>query len=327
MLGLTASSKMVSQAYVFVMVAGASPLFPPRCSTAEQARAELLDVVARSPRLYGFEQTRWTLVALRASCVWLVALSLGGVHTVLRRLAIHWKRGRSAVRSPDPAYHPKRDDIAKCVHQAQATPEQVVTLYLDEVTIQRQPSVSYDYDEAGDEQPRAKRSWSADTQTRIVATLEHTTGRVVFQRARVTTSALVGFFQKLCTAYPHATRINVVLDNWPVHYHPDVLVALEKQHTVWPLRCPGNWPTAPSAAAVRKWGQLQLPIQFVPLPTYASWLNPIEKLWRKLRQDLTHHHPFADDLPQLRDELDRFLSQFALGSPELLRYVGLGLPH
>jgi hypothetical protein len=258
--------------------------------------------------------------------MWLASLSLAGVHTVVARLGIHWKRGRCAVRSPDPAYHPKRDDIARCVHHAQASPAEVVTVYLDEVTIERQPSVSYDYVEAGDEQPRAKRSWCANTETRIIATLEHTTGRVVFQRGRVTTSALVGFFQKVCNAYPQAARINVVLDNWPVHYHPDVLVALQKQHTAWPLRCPGHWPSRPTAAAERKWAHLNLPIQLIPLPTYASWLNPIEKLWRKLRQELTHHHPYADNLPQLRDELDRFLNQFAHGSPQLLRYVGLALP-
>ena len=75
-----------------------------------------------------------------------------------------------------------------------------------------------------------------------------------------------------------------------------------------------------------KWGQLQLPIQIVPLPTYASWCNPIEKLWRKVRQELTHLHSWADDLERLRAEIDRFLSQFATGSDTLLRYVGLGIP-
>ncbi|MBL1378410.1 transposase [Zobellella iuensis] len=58
-----------------------------------------------------------------------------------------------------------------------------------------------------------------------------------------------------------------------------------------------------------------MPIQIVPLPTYASWLNPIEKLWRKLRQELTHPHPWG-----------RFLEQFASDSVELLRYVGLWIP-
>jgi hypothetical protein len=115
------------------------------------------------------------------------------VHGVLRRLGIHWKRGRNAVRSPDPNYHPKRDDIATVVAQAQTAPERVVTLYLDEVTIERQPSVSQDYVAAGRAQPRANRSWSSNAETRILATLDHCTGQVVFQRGRVTTAALVRF--------------------------------------------------------------------------------------------------------------------------------------
>ena len=137
---------------------------------------------------------------------------------------------------------------------------------------------------------------------------------------------LVAFYQALCRAYPDAERIYVIQDNWPVHTHPDLLVALEPQETRWPWYRPPNWPTEPSASAIRRWGELKLPIQIVPLPTYASWCNPIEKLWRKLRQDVTHLHRWADDLETLRTEIDRFLDQFAHGSLELLRYVGLEIP-
>ena len=104
---------------------------------------------------------------------------------------------------------------------------------------------------------------------------------------------------------------------------PDLLIALESQSTPFALKVPPNWPTKPSGAALRKWGALHLPIQLVLLPTYASWLNPIEKLWRYLKQEVVHLHPFANDLAKLRSELDRFLDRFALGSNLLLRYVGL----
>src|SRR5262245_2216982 len=83
------------------------------------------------------------------------------------------------------------------------------------------------------------------------------------------------------------------------------------------------WPTEPRAAARRKWGELHLPIQLVPLPTYASWLNPIEKLWRKLKQDVLHLHRLADDLPARKARVLAFLARFSDGSLDLLRYVGL----
>jgi hypothetical protein len=59
------------------------------------------------------------------------------------------------------------------------------------------------------------------------------------------------------------------------------------------------------------------------LPTYASRLNPIEKLWRWLKQQVLHLHPLADNLAHLRDQVCEFLNQFAVDSDVLLRYVGL----
>jgi DDE superfamily endonuclease len=64
----------------------------------------------------------------------------------------------------------------------------------------------------------------------------------------------------------------------------------------------------------------------VVLPTYASWCNPIEKLWRWLYEDVLDLHRHADDLPTLRALVAAFLQQFAHGSADLLRYVGLSIP-
>jgi hypothetical protein len=49
----------------------------------------------------------------------------------------------------------------------------------------------------------------------------------------------------------------------------------------------------------------------------------MEKLWRTLRQEVTHLHRWAGAVPRLREEVERFLDQFATGSTDLLRYVGL----
>lgn len=156
--------------------------------------------------------------------------------------------------------------------------------------------------------------------------LDAGTGRVHYRQASaIGVGQLVALYQDLRRAYPAARRLYVVQDNWPVHYHPDVLVALEPQRLLrrWPPKRPPTWPDAPSAQAQRRWGQLHLPIQLVPLPTYASWCNPIEKLWRWLKQDVLHLHRLADRLEDLRALVRAFLDQFAPGSPALLRYVGL----
>lgn len=270
-------------------------------------------------------RTRWTLATLQLACSWLRDLSLPGVHRVLERLQVVWKRARAAVHSPDPHYAAKRAELERLRALALAQPTQTVLVYLDEVTIARHPTVATAFAARGRDQARAQRSHAADTLTRVVASMQHGTGQVVFRRASsIRLETLVQFYQDLRRTYPTAERIYVVQDNWPVHTHPDVLVALEPQTSPFAFHRPGHWPTTPSPAAVRRWSRLHLPIQIVPLPTYASWCNPIEKLWRKLRQDVTHLHRWADDLPGLRTAIDQFLELFAEGSAILLRYVGLG---
>jgi transposase len=64
-------------------------------------------------------------------------------------------------------------------------------------------------------------------------------------------------------------------------------------------------------------------VQVITLPTYAPWLNPIEKLWRKFRQEVDYLHPLADDWQRLRERVQAFFDQFTHGSAALLRYVGL----
>lgn len=287
-------------------------------------------MVRRAPRLLGVERTRWTLQALGRACDWLAGYSRSGVWRVLDALDVVLKRGREHVHSPDPAYGAKRAAIAACLAAARASGGRRVALFQDEVTLHRQPALAPAYEGRGRPQPLAERSHRGDAPARIVAVLDAADGRVLARRrGELAVPALVGFYREVAAAYPAAERIDVVLDNWPVHFHPDLLVALAPQDCPFPFPRPGNWPQEPSPDARRKWGDLRLPIRLVPLPTYASWLNPIEKLWRWLRQEVVHLHPWADDLPTLRAQADRFLARFAAGAParrDLLHYVGLEIP-
>ena len=103
------------------------------------------------------------------------------------------------------------------------------------------------------------------------------------------------FYRQLLAAYPDAKRIYVVQDNWSIHTHPDVQAALSDLPQIEPV-----W-----------------------LPTYAPWLNPIEKLWRWLREQVLTLHRLAGDWQALRERVNAFLSQFAEAADELLHYVGL----
>src|SRR5260370_34863813 len=74
------------------------------------------------------------------------------------------------------------------------------------------------------------------------ATLDPFTGRVVpWQGTRFDIPQGVRFYQQVRAAYPEAEQIAIVQANCPVHFHPDVLVALEPQMQPWPYYRPRHW--------------------------------------------------------------------------------------
>ena len=106
--------------------------------------------------------------------------------------------------------------------------------------------------------------------------------------------ALVDFYAFLRSVYPNAEELYVIQDCCPTHFLDEVCHAA-----------------------------VQAEITQVPLPTYSSWRNPIEKLWRWLKQDVIHMHPWARQPDRLRTEICHFLDQFGQPNTRLLRYVGL----
>lgn len=252
----------------------------------------------QSPTNYQFSQSRWTLERIQQGCEWLRHYSLSGIWKVLRACRVHYKRGQVHLHSPDPDYCQKRDQAQKCVPIARQYPEEVVTLYLDEFSFYRWPTVATMYAQAGRFQPQAKLTPGYNTRGRLVVAIDVVKAKVLYrQRSAIEVPQLVGFMQDIQAAFPQAKQINVIQDNWhQVHFHP-AQVSMAKQ----------------------------LGINLIPLPVYAPWLNPIEKLGRKLRQDIIHMHPQSDDWPLLKQRVCSFLDQFDQGSSELLKYVGLSV--
>ena len=270
-----------------------SPLFPPRYQNEEDAKAAILHVVRRDPRQFGIEGTRWTLEHIQAVCDWLRITTHGGFCRFLDRLGISWKSGRQHVHSPDPDYLAKLADITVYVQRGRTEPGRIPTLYLDELTFYRQPTLAKDYEEKGRSiQPLAELGYRTNTPTRIVAALDVYDGRVSFLRAsKITVDRMVAFYQQLCETYEDAEQIDLVMDNWPIHFHPDVLAALMPQESPHPRYLPSHWSKEPSQKALKRWGQLNLRIQAIPLPTYASWLNPADAATCENRATVRWHKP------------------------------------
>ena len=224
------------------------------------------------------------------------------------------------MHSPDPQYQKKLSRIELMQLRAFYAPKRYVFLYLDEFTFYRQPTVANAFEQAGHFQPLAVRSYASNTHARILATVNIMTGQVLWlQRSKIDLRTLTDFWYILHDHYSDAEMIYVALDNWPVHFHPNVLAPLQKQVFLGQPPLPSNWSSVPSPQARHD----ELPIQLLPLPTYASWLNPIEKLWRWLKQDILHLHRHSKNWPVLKALVKDFLLQFEHTSLPLLRYIGL----
>lgn len=249
----------------------------------------------QSPRQYGLTRARWRLEDVGTALKWLESCSQPGIYKVLKRLGFSRKRAMNFIHSPDLNYQLKWKAILRAFMEATNHPDEVVMVFLDEFSYYRQPTLAYAYHVTGHTLPYAFQVARSNTRTRLVAALNALTGKVTYlQRSVIGVLALQAFYQQVRADYPQAKKIYVVQDNWPVHKLPEVFQALQEQ---------GLTPLF--------------------LPTYASWLNPIEKLWRWLKQDILHLHKLPAELETLRSQVREFLDSFASGSDPLLRYVGL----
>lgn len=143
--------------------------------------------------------------------------------------------------------------------------------------------------------PRVDQWYGNNTARRIAACLDTHTGRLIaWQRAHFDRQTLLRFYQEVEQPYPHAEQLFLIHDNWPVHRHPDLVEGLRGSK-----------------------------LTLVPLPTYAPWLNPMEKVWRQLYAEVLHLHPWVNAWEQEQVAVQAWLDQWVDGSPALLRSVGL----
>lgn len=240
---------------------------------------------------------RWSLLIIRQTFKWLADYTLSGVWRVLQTLEIEWKQGYVRLWSPDPAYTRKVRRIQTVLRHAAADPRHVVALFLDEMGYYRWPSASRDWCVRTDGYPRAEHGGHTNNQQwRVIGALNACTGQVSYQQGyRIGRVQVGAFYRQLAEQYAHFEKVYVIQDNWNIHTHLEVQAVLQ-----------------------------ELPLlEVVALPTYAAWLNPIEKLWRWVRQTVLHHHRLSDSWDELRQRVASFFDQFREGSDALLRYVGL----
>ncbi len=249
-----------------------------------------------APDTHGLPARRWRLRTIRASIPTVRAYTLSGVWRLLQRCGIRLRSAQVRLFSPDPEYVDKETYLLRCLHEVAQAPTTRALVFLDEMGYYRWPEPADTWTATAPAAAPRTEPAGTNQQWRIIGALNALTGRVDYLDGYIVGRAkVIAFYQHLVQAYPDATCIDVVQDNWSIHRHDDVLDAVRQLPQIAPV-----W-----------------------LPTYAPWLNPIEKLWRWLRQDVLKLHRSAGNWPRLRQQVNSFLDQFATGSQALLHYVGL----
>ena len=167
----------------------------------------------------------------------------------------------------------------------------------DEAGFYRQPTMAGLFGPVGRKQPRVPWSPKSNRCVRAAAAFNPVSGQVIYRlRSSFSVQEMSRFYQLVSRSLPEAETIFLVMDNWPNHHHQISWQGIEADRRIRVL-----W-----------------------LPTYAPWLNPAEKIWKWVRQRLTHMHPFSNDMRTLRSMLDKTLSKINDVPEEILGYTGTG---
>ncbi len=223
-----------------------------------QVEEHLLTLLQQDPQQVeaSFLATFWTTAMLVLAVATSLALpvSRGTIRSALQRLRLRWRRPRLTMpRKTDPEKAAKQWAIVQAV--VAAGPEAVV-LYADESRVQTLPLLRAMWQWVG-QQARiptpGSNSWRA-----IFGALNIRTGQWTYLvRERMQTPDFLAFLEHLLTVYATQTII-LIVDNYSSH----------------------------TAKEVAQWLAEHPRLQLHFLPKYCSHLNPVERIWLQMKNQI-----------------------------------------
>jgi transposase len=260
----------------------------PRKVTPELETA-LDDALQQDPRQLGQNFSNWTAHKL--------ALYLKvQVHavTILRHLwALRWRWRRPVPRvtSPDPRYRAKAQYLKRLRRQARRG--QIHLYYADELDVALLPTISGRWMRLG--QQTEIDTPGQNAKQYVFGAVNQITGALIW--IPWTNKNNVGFRQLLNKVLEqHAsdtTKVVMVLDNYRIH----------------------------KAKAVREWQRRhRREFRLYFLPTYSPRLNPIERVWRHFRRNVTDNY-FFKTMSRLMRAVEDFLTELAQAPAIVLKIV------
>jgi transposase len=258
----------------------------------QDERAKLVTVVKTStPYEHGLPGRGWTLKKLQR---WVATglnrpVSRNTLRTILRSAGLRWKQCKKLLTNGNP------EQRAQFVEQFQALYErmcrgEVIVVYVDEVHLHQDMEVGYSWSPVG------AANWIPTSSPGLAARLNwfgaynFTDGACfLWEDGKCNGSTAIAFLAQLSQWLGKTDRQVVII--WDgASYH--------------------------RSKKVRSYAQ-QLGFEILPLPAYSPDLNPIEGLWKWLREEVTQHY-CHESLEQLRHDCFAFIDNLNLDPLQII---------
>lgn len=219
-------------------------------------------VTKQTPRLYGFLRSRWNcaLIALLLRRRHHLDVSRETVRRWLHREGLAWRRPRPVLKRQDPRKEEILRDLRKLLVEL---PEDETVVWQDEVDLNLNPKIGCMWMRKG--QQASVVTPGDNEKCYLAGSLHWRTGNLIATEGRHRDGVLfVAHLDELRRRLRRYRKIHVILDNAKFHYDSQVLWEFLGEH--------GDR------------------FAFHFLPKYAPELNPIERIWWVLHEQITRNH-------------------------------------
>ena len=254
-----------------------------------ETEAVIEELLLEPPTQQGYTRTYWTVGLLGVHLEREAGLAVCGetLRTTLQRLDFRWKRPRWAAQRDDPLAAERMQAICQAV--IQAPPERLILLE-DETTFKSLPPLRQMWIRKGEE--LALPTPLSNDKTQLYGTLDLHTGQTfhAFSDQALNSEATITYLQQLLAHYQHQS-ITLIWDH--ARYH--------------------------TSQQVQDWIAAQPRLEVLLLPKYDPQLNPVEALWRTLKDHVAAN--LTRSLAAIKQATHRFFAQHT--PHDLLRMAGL----
>ncbi len=257
-----------------------------KAKLTKSQKKQLKKMIIKSPEEFGYESGIWTAAIIQDLIFkrFNVEYSTGYINQLLSQLGLSHKKldavSHKANKEEQRTF--KEQTFPEIV--VKALRQNAVILFQDESTFRQWSRVCRSWGEKG-KRVEAKVNMSSRTQ-RVFGAIELSSSDFIYKLTeKCTSESFLDFLTDVVEAY-HGRKIFMFIDNGPIHDSADIRRYLFNNRDK---------------------------IELVRLPKYSPMLNPIEKLWKKIKLNFMHNRYFSDKesfISALKNALNHYQENF-----------------